>query len=121
MHATRARARRAPVIEVGLEYATPHGSAIVNWMARGTPPPSAPPPGCTSSTEEQKATVRNGGSACVPAVVLGGAPSTSPAHLFRMAVPNVAALAGATLHLQGVVLDPVDGIRLTNAIADTVQ
>ena len=55
------------------------------------------------------------------AVVLGGAPSTNPAHLFRMAVPNVAALAGATLHLQGVVLDPVDGIRLTNAIADTVQ
>lgn len=54
------------------------------------------------------------------AVVLGGAPSTNPAHLFRLAVPNVPALAGATLHLQGVVLDPLVGLRLTNAIVDTV-
>ena len=40
--------------------------------------------------------------------LLGGPAATSPAHLLRLALPNVAALAGA-LHLQGAVLDPSTG------------
>ena len=52
--------------------------------------------------------------------LLGAAASTSPAHTVQLAVPNVPALAGTTLHLQAAVLDPLDGLRLTNAIADVV-
>ena len=53
--------------------------------------------------------------------LLGAAASTSPAHTVQLAVPNVPALAGTSLHLQGAVLDPLIGVRLTNAIVDTVQ
>jgi hypothetical protein len=45
---------------------------------------------------------------------------TSPLAL-SWPIPNVPALAGTALHYQGIVVDPLQGFLLTNAIRDVVQ
>ena len=54
-------------------------------------------------------------------VVLAATPSTAAPQSFQLAIPNLPQLTGMSVHLQGLVLDPLDGVRLTNAIVETVQ
>lgn len=56
----------------------------------------------------------------VTAVVVASSPSITTPLQATFSIPNVPALVGTNLHYQGVHLDPVRGILLTNSFGDAV-